>query len=51
MRMKKIVASLVITCTITLSLLSVGLVSTNDNKAAEKAKEVQIMKMDPGTLG
>lgn len=49
--MKKIVASLVITCTLALSVLSVGSASTKDNKAAEKVKEVQIMKMDPGTLG
>nr|WP_245916670.1 AimR family lysis-lysogeny pheromone receptor [Bacillus fungorum] len=34
-----------------LAVLSVGSVSTKDNKSAEKVKEVQIMKMDPGTLG
>ncbi|PFR46726.1 hypothetical protein [Bacillus cereus] len=49
--MKKIVASLVIAGTLALSVLSVGSVSTKDNKPAEKVKEVQIMKMDPGTLG
>ncbi|HDR7695164.1 hypothetical protein P4V88_25520 [Bacillus thuringiensis] len=49
--MKKIVASLVIACTLALSVLSVSSVPTKDNKAADKVKEVQLMKMDPGTLG
>ncbi|HDR6317719.1 hypothetical protein ACQKF0_16315 [Bacillus wiedmannii] len=49
--MKKIVASVVIACTLALSVLSIGSVPNKDNQAAEKVKEVQLMKMDPGTLG
>ncbi|MGQ0439959.1 hypothetical protein ACT4UT_23740 [Bacillus sp. B-TM1] len=49
--MKKIVAILVIACTLTLSVLSVSSVSIKDNQATEKVKEVQMMRMDPGTLG
>ncbi|PHB87489.1 hypothetical protein COE94_06005 [Bacillus toyonensis] len=49
--MKKIVTGVVIACTLALSVLSIGSVSTKDNQAAEKVKEVQLMKMDPGTLG
>ncbi|HDX9667851.1 TPA: hypothetical protein ROY24_000829 [Bacillus cereus] len=49
--MKKIVSSLVIACTLALSVLSVSSAPTKDNKATEKVKEVQLMKMDPGTLG
>lgn len=49
--MKKIVASLVITCVLTLAVLSVNSVRTENKQAAEKVKEVQLLKMDPGTLG
>ncbi|MGD2273174.1 hypothetical protein [Bacillus wiedmannii] len=49
--MKKIVASLVIAFTLALSVLSVSSVSTKENQANEKIKEVQLLKMDPGTLG
>ncbi|HDR7703069.1 TPA: hypothetical protein QCX91_000625 [Bacillus thuringiensis] len=49
--MKKIIASVIIACTLTLSVLSISSVPTKDNQAAEKVKEVQLMKMDPGTLG
>ncbi|AJG61509.1 MULTISPECIES: hypothetical protein [Bacillus] len=49
--MKKIIASVVIACTLALSVLSIGSVSAKDNQAAGKVKEVQLMKMDPGTLG
>ncbi|EJR85172.1 TPA: hypothetical protein ACGW5I_005073 [Bacillus cereus] len=49
--MKKIIASVVIACTLALSVLSISSVPTKDNQATEKVKEVQLMKMDPGTLG
>lgn len=49
--MKKIVTSVVITCTFVFSLLSIGSVVHKDNQAADKVNEVQLMKMDPGTLG
>ncbi|PEJ93498.1 hypothetical protein [Bacillus toyonensis] len=49
--MKKIVASVVIACTLALSVLSIGSVPNKDNQTAEKVKEVQLMRMDPGTLG
>ncbi|OTW87500.1 hypothetical protein BK702_13150 [Bacillus thuringiensis serovar cameroun] len=49
--MKKIVASIVIACTLALSVLSIGSVPNKDNQVAEKVKEVQLMRMDPGTLG
>ncbi|PES08133.1 hypothetical protein CN494_30460 [Bacillus cereus] len=46
--MKKIVVSIIIACTL---VISIGSISTKDNQATEKIKEVQTMKMDPGTLG
>ncbi|PGU05081.1 hypothetical protein COD21_25335 [Bacillus cereus] len=49
--MKKIIASVIITCTLALSVLSISSVPTKDNQAAGKVKEIQLMKMDPGTLG
>lgn len=49
--MKKIIASVIMVCTLALSVLSISSVSTKDNSAAGKVKEVQLMKMDPGTLG
>ncbi|MBJ8039008.1 hypothetical protein JDS78_01845 [Bacillus cereus group sp. N17] len=49
--MKKTIASLVIACTLALSVLSISSVPTKDNQTAGKVKEVQLMKMDPGTLG
>ncbi|PFX65971.1 hypothetical protein COL35_17400 [Bacillus toyonensis] len=49
--MKKVVASVVIACTLALSVLPISSVPTKDNQATEKVKEVQLMKMDPGTLG
>ncbi|MDA2619212.1 hypothetical protein PDQ07_15015 [Bacillus cereus] len=49
--MKKLITSVVIACTLALSVLSISSVTTKDNQATEKVKEVQLMKMDPGTLG
>ncbi|MGA4461954.1 hypothetical protein ACPA2L_04395 [Bacillus bombysepticus] len=49
--MKKIIASVVIACTLALSVLSMSSVPTKDNQATGKVKVVQLMKMDPGTLG
>ncbi|PGW52225.1 hypothetical protein COE14_22645 [Bacillus thuringiensis] len=49
--MKKIIASVIIACTLALSVLSISSVPTKDNQAAGEVKEVQLMKMDPGTLG
>ncbi|AIM13313.1 hypothetical protein BAHan_4352 [Bacillus anthracis] len=51
MRMKKIIASVVIICALALSVLSISSVPAKDDQAAGKVKEVQLMKMDPGTLG
>ncbi|SCC43669.1 Uncharacterized protein BC0861_04496 [Bacillus mobilis] len=51
MTMKKIIASVIIACTLALSVISIGSVPTKDDQAAGKVKETQLMKMDPGTLG
>ncbi|EMY8532992.1 TPA: hypothetical protein ACGW5B_000524 [Bacillus paranthracis] len=49
--MKKIIAGVVIACTLALSVISIGSVPNKDDQAAGKVKETQLMKMDPGTLG
>lgn len=51
MTMKKIIAGVVIACTLALSVISIGSVPNKDDQAAGKVKETQLMKMDPGTLG